>query len=101
MLFTPMFLFFPYTTLFRSHLSEPIQSYAAGTWVAGTADCAIVIAKYIPVFIVITHMMAVFALFRSEEHTSVLQSRGHIVCSLLHEKNKTIHAYVLIDITEI
>jgi len=49
--------------LIRHHLSEPIQSFAAGTWVAGTAVCAIVIAKYIPEFIVITHMMAVFALF--------------------------------------
>src|SRR5690625_6505526 len=25
---------------------------------------------------------------RSEEHTSELQSRGHLVCRLLHEKNK-------------
>src|SRR5690625_5634774 len=28
---------------------------------------------------------------RSEEHTSELQSRGHIVCRLLLEKNKTEH----------
>src|SRR5690625_6591715 len=28
---------------------------------------------------------------RSEEHTSELQSRGHIVCRLLLEKKKTIH----------
>src|SRR5690625_6622929 len=27
---------------------------------------------------------------RSEEHTSELQSRGHLVCRLLLEKNKTI-----------
>src|SRR5690625_7117334 len=26
---------------------------------------------------------------RSEEHTSELQSRGHLVCRLLHEKKKT------------
>src|SRR5690625_6478699 len=25
---------------------------------------------------------------RSEEHTSELQSRGHLVCRLLHDKNK-------------
>src|SRR5215208_8446335 len=32
--------------------------------------------------------------WRSEEHTSELQSRGHLVCRLLLEKkkNKTIHA---------
>src|SRR5690625_6616257 len=28
------------------------------------------------------------ALFRSEEHTSELQSRGHLVCRLLLEKKK-------------
>src|SRR5690625_5721536 len=28
------------------------------------------------------------ARWRSEEHTSELQSRGHLVCRLLHEKNK-------------
>src|SRR5690625_6028406 len=28
--------------------------------------------------------------FRSEEHTSELQSRGHLVCRLLLEKKKTV-----------
>src|SRR5690625_7816068 len=31
------------------------------------------------------------ALRRSEEHTSELQSRGHLVCRLLLEKKKTTH----------
>src|SRR5690625_6728602 len=31
------------------------------------------------------------ALLRSEEHTSELQSRGHLVCRLLLEKKKTKH----------
>src|SRR5690625_6492735 len=30
---------------------------------------------------------------RSEEHTSELQSRGHLVCRLLLEKKKTIKIY--------
>src|SRR5690625_5800359 len=30
---------------------------------------------------------------RSEEHTSELQSRGHLVCRLLLEKKKKIHKY--------
>src|SRR5690625_5424412 len=30
-------------------------------------------------------------LWRSEEHTSELQSRGHLVCTLLHEKTKIHH----------
>src|SRR5207253_10161683 len=33
----------------------------------------------------------VHASYRSEEHTSELQSRGHLVCRLLLEKKKTIH----------
>src|SRR5690625_1480593 len=32
---------------------------------------------------------AVCVIFRSEEHTSELQSRGHLVCRLLLEKKKT------------
>src|SRR5690625_5864603 len=30
----------------------------------------------------------IFSVFRSEEHTSELQSRGHLVCRLLLEKKK-------------
>src|SRR5690625_3994373 len=36
----------------------------------------------------LSYIPAVFLLFRSEEHTSELQSRGHIVCRLLLEKKK-------------
>src|SRR5690625_5902977 len=32
-----------------------------------------------------------YSFARSEEHTSELQSRGHLVCRLLLEKNKTEH----------
>src|SRR6266702_7944270 len=31
---------------------------------------------------------------RSEEHTSELQSRGHLVCRLLLEKKKTLHSSI-------
>src|SRR5690625_1777369 len=33
---------------------------------------------------------------RSEEHTSELQSRGHLVCRLLLEKNKLLFSYVVV-----
>src|SRR5690625_5669850 len=33
-------------------------------------------------------MKKFFRIFRSEEHTSELQSRGHLVCRLLLEKKK-------------
>src|SRR5690625_6248212 len=38
--------------------------------------------------IILTILM--LAIFRSEEHTSELQSRGHLVCRLLLEKKKKI-----------
>src|SRR6266498_4715606 len=64
----PRSTLFPYTTLFRS--SRPIStsigaSAAAGLWRTSTGGCA-----------------------RSEEHTSELQSRPHLVCRLLLEKKK-------------
>src|SRR5690625_6520744 len=39
-------------------------------------------------FKVIGHPVGKFQIFRSEEHTSELQSRGHLVCRLLLEKKK-------------
>src|SRR5215510_15916967 len=59
----PRSTLFPYTTLFRSrfeHVNVPIGSHDACT----CTDA------------------------RSEEHTSELQSRGHLVCRLLLEKKK-------------
>src|SRR5690625_5328796 len=38
---------------------------------------------------VLRHTFATHMLDRSEEHTSELQSRGHLVCRLLLEKKKT------------
>src|SRR5690625_6734212 len=36
-----------------------------------------------------TLITSILVLLRSEEHTSELQSRGHLVCRLLLEKKKT------------
>src|SRR2546422_5394786 len=66
----PRSTLFPYTTLFRSGFSQvPILAYAAKF-----ASC----------------LYAPFreAADRSEEHTSELQSRLHLVCRLLLEKKK-------------
>src|SRR5437870_2098613 len=38
--------------------------------------------------------VAAYALLRSEEHTSELQSRGHLVCRLLLEKTSRAHRHV-------
>src|SRR2546429_6903532 len=62
----PRSTLFPYTTLFRSYCRpKGMRSYADGCFCENTA-----IANKV----------------RSEEHTSELQSRLHLVCRLLLEK---------------
>src|SRR5437870_7489844 len=66
----PRSTLFPYTTLFRS---RGMGTKSPTCW---------------------QHRSAASALFpykRSEEHTSELQSRGHLVCRLLLEKKNTCH----------
>src|SRR2546429_6580247 len=63
----PRSTLFPYTTLFRS--------FPAAWWASGSGPTT-----------------ATRAARRSEEHTSELQSRLHLVCRLLLEKKKiTVH----------
>src|SRR5437660_5416827 len=64
----PRSTLFPYTTLFRSGVLA-----GAGRLLA--QEFRVVLAE-------------VLAPARSEEHTSELQSRGHLVCRLLLEKKK-------------
>src|SRR5439155_2908304 len=66
----PRSTLFPYTTLFRSRSSTP-TSYPPPT------SCA-------------ARSVRSTSRSRSEEHTSELQSRGHLVCRLLLEKKKKI-----------
>src|SRR3989442_8176277 len=64
----PRSTLFPYTTLFRSVLRATSGSdYMEEYWSSNDG----------------------FMPFRSEEHTSELQSRPHLVCRLLLEKKKT------------
>src|SRR5439155_2107035 len=86
----PRSTLFPYTTLFRSlHVLTGTGTCKVTATKAGDAD-------YLPVdsaeFEVAIHKAAQVALVvtdpRSEEHTSELQSRGHLVCRLLLEKKK-------------
>src|SRR3712207_4981124 len=90
----PRSTLFPYTTLFRSHRSPgrsrarpataPLQvtrPARAASWRGGRPDAA--------------------TGFRSEEHTSELQSRQYLVCRLLLEKKKKPTAIISYDhITE-
>src|SRR2546429_3049374 len=69
----PRSTLFPYTTLFRS------RNRANSAWISGgTGQSAISSSEY-----TISPSAS-----RSEEHTSELQSRLHLVCRLLLEKKK-------------
>src|SRR2546422_5792916 len=74
----PRSTLFPYTTLFRSYFNDPdgtileIATLGPGWTIDEPADALGT---------------------RSEEHTSELQSRLHLVCRLLLEKKKKISHY--------
>src|SRR3989442_11864186 len=67
----PRSTLFPYTTLFRSHTVFPVR-VTSPAWVRRRHTSPILRR-------------------RSEEHTSELQSRPHLVCRLLLEKKKKIN----------
>src|SRR2546422_4566662 len=97
----PRSTLFPYTTLFRSRADPRVSSSTpilltirdaatreqrlaalrAGAWecIAPPHDAEEILLK-------------IGAYVRSEEHTSELQSRLHLVCRLLLEKKKKTHA---------
>src|SRR2546422_2557844 len=81
----PRSTLFPYTTLFRSQiltgLSRHSQRHAVSSYarLARSFFVCFSCCRYIS-----TNSFAV----RSEEHTSELQSRLHLVCRLLLEKKK-------------
>src|SRR5207253_8695817 len=65
-LLPPISTLFPYTTLFRSEVSDMLENKVRGY------GHRLLTERRMPI--------------RSEEHTSELQSRGHLVCRLLLEK---------------
>src|SRR5690625_6890531 len=76
----PRSTLFPYTTLFRSRdqrCAPGRYAVAADHWRRHWPDC-----------ILRADVRRFPARPRSEEHTSELQSRGHLVCRLLLEKKK-------------
>src|SRR2546429_736057 len=64
----PRSTLFPYTTLFRSWMCS------SSSWPIGVGHRA--------------KQLIIVSIARSEEHTSELQSRLHLVCRLLLEKKK-------------
>src|SRR2546422_7183174 len=94
----PRSTLFPYTTLFRSPGPPPGPAARRGTVLA------VVLATFAGLVVGVLHyrwgfdeMAALFFVMgvvaglcgRSEEHTSELQSRLHLVCRLLLEKKKS------------
>src|SRR2546429_4446282 len=79
----PRSTLFPYTTLFRSVVEDEAQVGLAGT-VVGQGDRMVVGRQ----FFEDGSDELVQVVDRSEEHTSELQSRLHLVCRLLLEKKK-------------
>src|SRR5256884_3202609 len=83
----PRSTLFPYTTLFRSSVAKEFRPFGAGTSTVfidmrparggktGTGSSQTLLAPKVQ---------------RSEEHTSELQSRLHLVCRLLLEKKKQV-----------
>src|SRR5437870_7794835 len=78
----PTSTLFPYTTLFRSRLDKTEQVVDLVVLLRDlTRESRIALEKG-------RHAPDELRLDRSEEHTSELQSRGHLVCRLLLEKKK-------------
>src|SRR5256884_6306084 len=87
----PRSTLFPYTTLFRS-TSETTTSKG---WAASSSRACSAVAQLVtkrdslsisrPM---VSRRSALSSTYRSEEHTSELQSRLHLVCRLLLEKKK-------------
>src|SRR3989442_8266088 len=85
----PRSTLFPYTTLFRSafnYLDLPGRDVAAQALLTETAIRALRVPAYCARCDVRRRADRGFGEQRSEEHTSELQSRPHLVCRLLLEK---------------
>src|SRR5207253_10547865 len=85
----PRSTLFPYTTLFRSALLNVARRMVVviieTDFPPGKEFGAL---RQIAEFVVMCRCGELGFMRRSEEHTSELQSRGHLVCRLLLEKKK-------------
>src|SRR5690554_7452625 len=92
----PRSTLFPYTTLFRSLRLSPVASLVDGLQLALVGEHVDYLPRQRPE---VTPVIGRYGFFkrstrklRSEEHTSELQSRPHLVCRLLLEKKKERHS---------
>src|SRR5437870_7773267 len=83
----PRSTLFPYTTLFRSPAKKVLRQERS---IAGRSNLPALKSGQATLGVPSpTAGAAPSVVGRSEEHTSELQSRGHLVCRLLLEKKKT------------
>src|SRR5687767_15633477 len=85
---------FPYTTLFRSYFGHEVAIAAIAAIAAVGAHVAARWTKRPPLppaawGLVALGLLLAVPIYRSEEHTSELQSLAYLVCRLLLEKKKT------------
>src|SRR5947209_11547912 len=96
----PRSTLFPYTTLFRSLGYNVAIVYSAHLWTISYEEQFYLVipwtlrALYRLEKTTVAAILAAAALFRSEEHTSELQSRQYLVCRLLLEKKKSNHTHI-------
>src|SRR3712207_8664598 len=84
----PRSTLFPYTTLFRSMLIlKDLPAHGRD----GKRK-TLTLCNFFPIAF---FFLCFFYIFRSEEHTSELQSRQYIVCRLLLEKKNTFTSTIL------
>src|SRR3989442_5130066 len=84
----PRSTLFPYTTLFRSHTGVQIRLDRGGGVAVFCGEIDIGQGSDTVLAQMVAEVTDVDFAARSEEHTSELQSRPHLVCRLLLEKKK-------------
>src|SRR2546427_7073584 len=90
----PRSTLFPYTTLFRSPIREaaehPVPRNTASWWyVFGSAALVVFLLQLATgILLALVYVPSADEAWRSEEHTSELQSQSNLVCRLLLEKKK-------------
>src|SRR3712207_8271396 len=87
----PRSTLFPYTTLFRSAGADCIK---VGIGPGSICTTRVVAGVGVPQLTAVMDCVEEANKYRSEEHTSELQSRQYLVCRLLLEKKKyRLHSY--------
>src|SRR2546427_7634657 len=84
----PRSTLFPYTTLFRSGLGYVVRFLPVNSINIPNRNYWLAPERRVVTFDFLFRHLLWLACFRSEEHTSELQSQSNLVCRLLLEKKK-------------